>query len=94
MLKHKYGSPGGLLERQAQWLDRYQTELRISEQGSVVSVGDGIAWISGLPSAAIDDILDIADGSQAQVFDLKEGLIGAVLLRDTEGLTSGTTASR
>jgi F-type H+-transporting ATPase subunit alpha len=94
MQKRDYGNPGGLLERQALWLDRYQPELRISEQGSVVSVGDGIAWISGLPSAAIDDILDFADGSQAQVFDLTEDLIGAVLLRDTEGLTSGTTVKR
>jgi len=94
MLKPEPDRPDGLLERQAQWLDRYQPELRISEQGSVVSVGDGIARISGLPSAAIDDILDFADGSQAQVFDLTEDLIGAVLLRDTEGLTAGTAVRR
>jgi len=83
-----------LLERQAEWLDRYQPGLRISEQGSVVSVGDGIAWITGLPSAAMDDILAFADGSRAMVFDLTEGLIGAVLLHDTEALTAGTTVQR
>jgi len=80
-----------IFERQAKWLDRYQPGLRINEQGSVVSVGDGITWISGLPSAAIDDILAFADGSQAMVFDLTEGLIGAVLLHDTAALTAGTT---
>jgi len=83
-----------LIERQAKWLDRYQPELRITEQGSVVSIGDGITWITGLPSAAIDDILSFTDGSQAMVFDLTEGLIGAVLLHDTEALTSGTTVIR
>ncbi len=82
------------LERQAKWLDRYQPGLRISEQGSVVAVGDGIAWITGLPSAAMDDVLAFADGSQAMVFDLTEGLIGAVLLYDTEALTAGTTVQR
>jgi F-type H+-transporting ATPase subunit alpha len=82
--------PAGLLARQAQWLEHYRPELRITEQGDVISVGDGIAWISGLPSAAIDDILDFADGSQALVFDLMEDQIGAVLLRDTEDLTAGT----
>jgi F-type H+-transporting ATPase subunit alpha len=82
--------PAGLLARQAQWLEHYRPELRITEQGNVISVGDGIAWISGLPSAAIDDILDFADGSQALVFDLMEDQIGAVLLRDTEDLTAGT----
>jgi F-type H+-transporting ATPase subunit alpha len=94
MPKRDPESPVGLLERQAQWLDRYQPGLRITEQGSVISVGDGIAWISGLPSAAIDDILDFADGSQAQVFDLTASLIGAVLLRDTDGLTAGTSVQR
>jgi len=82
------------LERQAKWLDRYQPGLRVSEQGSVVAVGDGIAWITGLPSAAMDDVLALADGSRAMVFDLTEGLIGAVLLYDTEALTAGTTVQR
>jgi len=83
-----------ILDHQAKWLDRYRPGLRISEQGSVVAVGDGIAWIAGLPSAAMDDVLAFADGSQAMVFDLTEGLIGAVLLYDTEALTAGTTVQR
>jgi F-type H+-transporting ATPase subunit alpha len=94
MAKRNTDSPDGLLERQAQWLDHYRPGLRISEQGSVISVGDGITWINGLPSAAIDDLLDFADGSQAQVFDLTESMVGAVLLRDTESLTAGTSVQR
>jgi F-type H+-transporting ATPase subunit alpha len=83
-----------LLERQTRWLEHYQPGLRISEQGVVISLGDGIAWIQGLPSAAMDDILSFADGSQAIVFDLTEELIGAVLLQDTEVLTAGTAVQR
>ncbi|HHJ16632.1 MAG TPA: F0F1 ATP synthase subunit alpha [Gammaproteobacteria bacterium] len=79
-----------LLERQADWLERYRPTLRVSERGSVVSVGDGIAWISGLPSAAMDDILSFEDGSRAMVFDLTETLIGAVLLHETKALGAGT----
>jgi len=78
-----------LLERQADWLERYRPALRVSERGSVVSVGDGIAWISGLPSAAMDDILSFEDGSRAMVFDLTETLIGAVLLHETKALGAG-----
>lgn len=84
----------GLLARQAAWLERYQPELRIREQGRVVSVGDGIAWISGLPSAAIDNVLMLSDGSQARVFDLTPNLIGAVLLKQTDSLTAGTLVER
>ena len=37
------------LARQANWLDDYAFRLRITEQGRVISVGDGVVWIEGLP---------------------------------------------
>ena len=80
----------GLLQQQAHWLNNYQLKLHVSELGAVVSVGDGITWVSGLPSAAIEDILLFEDGSKAMVFDLNQELIGAILLHDTEALTAGT----
>ena len=83
--------PKSALEKQTKWLSGYQPELRITEQGTVVSVGDGITWIKDLPSAAIEDILIFADGSRGMVFDLNRDLIGAILLYETEALTAGTT---
>jgi F-type H+-transporting ATPase subunit alpha len=83
-----------LLERQRHWLSDYRPGLRFSELGSVVAVGDGITWISGLPTAAMDDVLAFADGSRAMVFDLTEPLIGAVLLHETDGLTAGMPVQR
>ena len=80
----------GTIAQQAAWLEHYAPRLRITERGSVLSVGDGIAWISGLPSAAMDDILDFEDGSRAVIFDLSEDRIGAVLLRETAALKAGT----
>ena len=71
----------GPLQKQTEWLKRYRPKLRFGECGSVVSVGDGIAWIAGLPSAAMDDVLSFEDGSRAMVFDLTEELIGAILLK-------------
>lgn len=82
------------LGRQSAWLDHYRPGLRIDERGKVVSVGDGIAWITGLPSAGMDEILSFEEGSQAMVFDLAEEVIGAVLLRETERLTAGTNVQR
>ena len=88
MLQNNLESSGPLV-RQALWLKTYRPELRINERGSVLSVGDGIAWVTGLPSASIDDILAFEDGSRAIVFDLTEDLIGAILLHDTDTLTAG-----
>ncbi|WP_435627204.1 F0F1 ATP synthase subunit alpha [Candidatus Ferrigenium straubiae] len=80
------------LAAQAEWLAKYRYALRLSEQGTVVSVGDGIAWISGLPSARMDEIVRLEDGSSALVFHLTRSRIGAILLRQTERLTAGTSA--
>ncbi|MGB5650845.1 MAG: F0F1 ATP synthase subunit alpha, partial [Sedimenticolaceae bacterium] len=80
----------GPLAQQAAWLIDYRPRLRSSERGSVVSVGDGITWIAGLPSAAMDDILEFEDGSRGMVFDLTGERVGAVLLHETDALRSGT----
>ncbi|MGR8934953.1 MAG: F0F1 ATP synthase subunit alpha [Gammaproteobacteria bacterium] len=81
----------GPVQSQRAWLDAYRLDLRVTERGSVVSVGDGIAWINGLPSAAMDDILHFEDGSVGMVFDLSRDRVGAILLHETETLTAGKT---
>lgn len=80
------------LAAQAEWLSRYRYGLRLSEQGTVGSVGDGIVWISGLPSARMDEIVRLEDGSSALVFHLARDKVGAILLHQTERLTAGTPA--
>jgi F-type H+-transporting ATPase subunit alpha len=77
------------LDRAEAWVRRYRPSLRSSERGTLVSVGDGIVWVAGLPSAAIDALLVFDDGSRALVFDLTPELIGGVLLQATDALTSG-----
>ena len=71
------------------WLRGYRFGLRVSERGVVVAVGDGIAWVRGLPSAAMDEILQFDDGSRAVVFQLEEDLLGAILLEQTQTLGAG-----
>lgn len=74
------------------WLADYRPQLRVSEIGKLVSIGDGIARIEGLPSAAMDEILRFEDGSEALVFDLGCKRIGAILLMQKEGLAAGASA--
>lgn len=70
----------------------YRPTTRVRERGCVVAVGDGVAWIRCLPSAALDDIILLEDGSRAMVFDLGKELTGAILLQQTDSLTAGTGA--
>lgn len=85
-------SGASLLAGQERWLKGYRFEPRVVERGKVLSVGDGIVWIEGLPSAAIDEVLLLGDGSRAMVFHLTAEMVGAILLEQTEALTAGTVA--
>jgi F-type H+/Na+-transporting ATPase subunit alpha len=66
--------------------------LRVREQGEVISVGDGIAWIAGLPSAALDQLVIFDDGrnSRGMLFNLEAERIGAIILDRGERISSGT----
>ncbi|HTX55695.1 MAG TPA: F0F1 ATP synthase subunit alpha [Candidatus Acidoferrales bacterium] len=70
----------------------YRFALRVREQGEVISVGDGIAWIAGLPSAALDQLVTFDDGhnSRGILFNLEAERIGAIILDPSEGIASGT----
>jgi F-type H+/Na+-transporting ATPase subunit alpha len=82
-------SPLGRLESR---LAGYRPATRIRERGCVVAVGDGVAWIRCLPSAALDDVIQLEEGSRALVFHLGREQVGAILLRQTDRLTAGNGA--
>ena len=82
-----------LLTKRESWLEEYSFRLRPSERGTVISVGDGIAWLSGLPSASIDEVVEFADGSEGLVFHLARDRVGVILLRQTGALAAGVSAS-
>ncbi len=71
----------------------YRFGLRLSERGEVVGIGDGIAWIRGLPSARIDELIGFDDGSTGLVFQLGRDLLGAILLAQKHGVTAGMTVT-
>lgn len=83
----------GLMERLAQRVDGYRLQLRLGEKGRLASVGDGIAWVYGLPSAAVDEILHFEDGSRGLVFELQKERLGVILLDPAANVSSGSLVS-
>jgi len=75
--------------RKNKLIDQYSFKLRISEIGTLTSVGDGIIQVNGLPSASMDGTLILEDGSLAIVFHLAEESVKGILLKQTEELSSG-----
>ena len=57
----------------------FEQRLQMSEVGTVLEVGDGIARIYGLSSAMAGELLEFGNGVMGQVFNLEEDSIGAVI---------------
>ncbi len=68
------------------FVDDYTPEVGTEQVGRIVEVGDGIARVTGLPGAAVNEILEFADGTEGLALNLDEETIGAVILGDDTGL--------
>ena len=60
-------------------ISAFENKLQVSEVGTVVEVGDGIARIYGLSGAMSGELLEFQNGAMGQVFNLEEDSIGAVV---------------
>ncbi|MCL4415058.1 MAG: F0F1 ATP synthase subunit alpha, partial [Actinobacteria bacterium] len=58
----------------------YTPEVEAEQVGRIVEVGDGIARVSGLLGAAVNELLEFEDGTLGLALNLEEDLIGAVIL--------------
>ncbi|MEZ5206060.1 MAG: F0F1 ATP synthase subunit alpha [Acidimicrobiales bacterium] len=65
-------------------LEGFDTSLEAKQVGRVLEVGDGIARVSGLPDAAVNELLEFQTGTLALALNLDEESIGAVVLGDSE----------
>jgi len=63
-----------------QQIHAYSAKLDVSEAGSVIQVGDGIARVYGLENAMSGELLEFSSGVFGIAFNLDEDSIGVVLL--------------
>ncbi len=71
---------------------QYKDSTKITEEGNVISVGDGIARIYGLQSAINGELLEFDDPEKTQgmVINLEEDNVGVVLLGTGRAIQEGT----
>src|SRR5918995_5851757 len=73
----------------------YQPETASRDEvGTVAEAGDGIARVSGLPSAMANELLEFEDGTQGLALNLDTREIGVVVLGDYAGIEEGQTVRR
>ncbi len=62
----------------------FTPQAKSSQVGRVAEVGDGIARVSGLPDAAVNELLEFEGGTLGLALNLDEDSIGTVVLGDSE----------
>jgi F-type H+/Na+-transporting ATPase subunit alpha len=60
-------------------IQAFEQKVQISDVGTVIEVGDGIARVYGLRNAMAGELLEFPNGIMGQVFNLEEEAIGAVI---------------
>lgn len=66
----------------------------MQERGTVLTVGDGIATVSGLEHVTYGEILIFSGGIRGMVQDLKRREIGCILFGDEQDISEGSTVKR
>src|SRR6058998_3379927 len=69
----------------------FEQKVQVSEVGTVIEVGDGIARIYGLKGAMAGELLEFENGVMGQVFNLEEDSIGSVVFGDYLSIKEGDT---
>ena len=69
----------------------YVATVGTEQIGRIVEVGDGIARVSGLPGAAVNELLEFEDGTLGLALNLDEDTIGAVVLGEVDSLEEEQT---
>ena len=64
----------------------YTPEVGAEQVGRIVEVADGIARVSGLPGAAVNELLEFEDGTLGLAMNLDEDTVGSVVLGSVDHL--------
>jgi F-type H+/Na+-transporting ATPase subunit alpha len=75
-------------------IENYEKVVNVSETGSVISVGDGIARIYGLENVMAGELIEFAGGVSGIALNLEEDSVGAVMLGDYTDIKEGNEVKR
>jgi F-type H+/Na+-transporting ATPase subunit alpha len=72
----------------------FEKKVDVSEVGSVISVGDGIARVYGLDKCMASELLEFPNGVMGMALNLEEDSVGAVLFGEDSLIHEGDVVKR
>jgi F-type H+-transporting ATPase subunit alpha len=77
-----------------QQIEDYDRKVEVSETGTVLSAGDGVARVYGLENAMAGELIEFTGGVQGMVLNLESDNVGCALLGDATGIKEGDEVRR
>ncbi len=75
-------------------IEDYDKQVEVSETGSVLSAGDGIARIYGLEKAMAGELIEFPNNVMGMILNLEEDNVGAALLGEAHLIKEGDEVKR
>ncbi|MFZ9595015.1 MAG: F0F1 ATP synthase subunit alpha [Bdellovibrionia bacterium] len=72
----------------------FEKRLDVSETGTVVAVGDGVAKVYGLEKAMAGELVDFGNGVKGMILNLEEESVGIAILGDDTLVREGSVVKR
>ncbi len=80
-----------ILKRQ---LADFEKKVDVSETGSVISVGDGVAKIYGLEKAVAGELVEFEAGVSGMILNLEDEAVGVAIFGDDHAIKEGSSVKR
>src|SRR4028118_1155282 len=77
-----------------QQIENFDTGVTVTEVGTVIKVGDGIAEIHGLEKVMAGELIEFPHEVRGLALNLEEDKVGAVLFGDYQKIKEGDMAKR
>src|SRR5574341_1007498 len=72
-------------------IESYQPQIGISDIGTVIEAGDGIARVQGLANVKSQELVQFANGMMGTAFNLEKDSVGVIVMGDYSEITEGMT---
>jgi F-type H+-transporting ATPase subunit alpha len=72
-------------------IDTYEPGLEISDIGTVIEAGDGIARVDGLSAVRAQELVQFANGVMGIAFNLENNSVGVIIMGEYSGIDEGMT---
>jgi len=72
-------------------IEEYKPEVSLSDVGSVLEAGDGIARVTGLANVQSQELVQFANGVMGIAFNLERDSVGIIIMGEYSEITEGMT---